>query len=54
MFDDPVPDPYPEFEEEMFELYFDSKLKIEDIKSKKGRDKYAAWLEKRQKALRDN
>lgn len=47
MFDDPIDNPYPEFEEEVFEYYFESGLKPEDLRDKEAADKYNAWLEKR-------
>jgi hypothetical protein len=48
MFDDPVPNPYPEMEEEVFQDMFDDGLTPADIH---GPDvvKYAKWLKKREK-----
>ena len=44
--DDAVPNPYPEFEAEVFESYRASNLKPEDFPDVVEGKKYKAWLEK--------
>jgi len=48
--DDPVPDPYPEFEAEVFELYRDEGLAPEDLRDPDERQRYAAWLAKQKQS----
>ena len=43
-FDDPVPDPYPEFEAEMFDFYFETGVKPESIKDVDERQRYLRWI----------
>ena len=44
--DDAVPNPYPEFESEVFESYRASNLKPEDFPDVVEGKKYREWLEK--------
>ena len=47
-FDDPVPNdkPYPEFESEVFSAFKSMGMKPAELKDKKDRKKYKAWLAK--------
>jgi len=48
MLDDPAPNdnPYPEFESEVFSAFKSMGVKPEELKDKKDRKKYKAWLAK--------
>ena len=43
---DPDPNPYPEFESEVFEMYRANKLEPDEIVDAKERRKYLKWLVK--------
>lgn len=44
MFEDPQVNPYPEFEAEVFEMYFAQGIKVQDLRGREALD-YAAWIE---------
>lgn len=45
-FDDPVPDPYPEFEDEVFEMYQSDGITPADIRGQAS-VLYQAWLDRK-------
>jgi len=44
LFDDPVPDPYPEFDVEVFELYLEDGIEASELPDEDEAVQYQKWL----------
>jgi hypothetical protein len=45
MYSDPVPDPYPEMDDEVFEMFQAQGLTPDDMADPESKQEYAQWLE---------